>query len=107
MSNEVKEILEAALALIEKGWTRGVVARDAAGRCVEAHDPSACSWCASGALMAAAGVRPGSSDWPASYSSARRALGDQLGGLSIHSANDAATKDDVVAAYHRAIEAQP
>lgn len=48
-----KEILVAAKALIEKpeAWTRGVLARDAAGFEADVRSPAATCFCASGAIM--------------------------------------------------------
>lgn len=37
-------------------WTKGKYARDAADRPVQASDPSACQWCASGALYRATSI---------------------------------------------------
>lgn len=42
-----------AIALIEKGWTKGAYARDAENVNVDENDPSACSWCIQGALYRA------------------------------------------------------
>lgn len=50
----VAEILLKAADLIEppEKWTTGVLARDAFGNAVDSDDPSACSWCAVGAIYA-------------------------------------------------------
>jgi hypothetical protein len=38
---------------IKKGWTQGVLARNAAGTPVATYSPDAVSWCLSGAILAA------------------------------------------------------
>lgn len=40
-------------------WTRGASARDESGREVDPDDPSACRWCALGAVVAVVPPRPG------------------------------------------------
>ena len=50
-----KEILTKARGLIEKGWTKNTFARNPNGNPVFAKDPSACKWCASGAIWAVTG----------------------------------------------------
>lgn len=46
-------MLERAIARIERGWTQGASARDAAGeRVYLAHDPKAVCWCLVGAIQA-------------------------------------------------------
>lgn len=49
------DVLRAARAKIAdpSAWTKGVAARDALGEAIEPEDPSACCWCAIGALRAA------------------------------------------------------
>ena len=47
-----KEVLVKAKALVEKGWTQEVSARDDYGYHVEPTDSNACYWCATGALQA-------------------------------------------------------
>jgi hypothetical protein len=51
------EILRAAKAKIERpeNWCQFAIARDITGRAVSWDDLSACRWCASGAVRAAAG----------------------------------------------------
>ena len=49
-----KEVLVKARGLIVKGWCQGVEARDKNGNEVHVNSPEACSWCAVGAIKAAA-----------------------------------------------------
>lgn len=49
-----RSILIEARSRLERGWTQGVHAKNAAGDTVYVSDPSAVSYCATGALMAAA-----------------------------------------------------
>ena len=51
-----KEVLVKARALIAKGWTQGVFARDKNGWRVKPNDLRACQWCATGALLSAAKI---------------------------------------------------
>ena len=49
-----REILTVAIQYLDRGWTRGFLARNDAGDAVSPRDAEACSWCAVGALQAAA-----------------------------------------------------
>lgn len=49
------EYIKLARAKIAEGWTQDSYARTAKGQSCGACDPSACSWCAEGALIHAAG----------------------------------------------------
>ena len=44
-----------AWELLERGWTQGSLARDAAGKSVYVDDPSACQFCPAGAVARAYG----------------------------------------------------
>lgn len=44
------EILKAARAKIEKGWSQGAMARDASHNSVPETSPAAAKWCAVGAI---------------------------------------------------------
>ena len=45
--------IEAAVALLQQGWTQHANARDNEQRPVSALDPNACKWCLYGAIMRA------------------------------------------------------
>ena len=49
----IHQVLGVAKGLIQKGWTTGVMARDANGSDVDPLDPAACQWCLVGALYRA------------------------------------------------------
>jgi hypothetical protein len=57
----VVEVLRAAKerVLPEKQWTRGMFARDVAGKECEPTSAFACRWCAQGAVYAEVGTAPG------------------------------------------------
>ena len=46
------EVLKAARAKIEKGWTQGAMARDKNGVALSCSDQDAACWCVMGATMA-------------------------------------------------------
>jgi hypothetical protein len=81
LMNDVKNdpigLLERAFKRIEDpaGWCQGSTAEDADGKPVTANNPSACRWCAVGALLAECGA---ASLWdsrlPTAYHSARDVL---------------------------------
>ena len=50
----IQEILTDAKAFIQKGWTKSYYACDVNGIDIEPTNPKACSWCANGAIYAAA-----------------------------------------------------
>lgn len=52
---KVRTVLVRALALIKRGWTRGVDARDKNGYAIDCKAERACAWCARGAIYAAGG----------------------------------------------------
>lgn len=97
---EAIRALQDARALVEKGWTQHVFARDAAGGSVFEQDPRAVCWCASGALWVV-GVNM--------FTDARRVFMRANGiteTVGIPEWNDAPerTQADVLAAFDRAIE---
>lgn len=95
------DLLAGARALIEKGFCKGASARDAKGFPTPFGGPSACSWCASGAICHLASIVT------ASHKVAMAALRKAAGTTgSIAYWNDAPerTQADVLAAYDRAIE---
>ncbi len=49
---KTSEVLQAAKAKVESGWTQGTAARNAAGITCNAYDDDARSWCALGAIAA-------------------------------------------------------
>lgn len=44
------EVLRAARAKIEQGWTQRAIARDASGLACDAGEDFACAWCLAGAV---------------------------------------------------------
>lgn len=90
----VADKLDEARALIEKGWTRGAVARDARGREVDVDDPRACRFCALGAVFVVG------------FSSARGTpLSKVIGTPWVAAWNDAQkSKRPVIEAFKRAAE---
>lgn len=62
------DVYPQARAFLFRGWTRGALARNAAGAPVSPHDPSAVCWCVLGALDAALGS--GHSPEDAAYAAA-------------------------------------
>lgn len=48
-----QKVLRGAIALLKKGWTKGVWARNPAGQECSATDEHATAWCAQGATIAA------------------------------------------------------
>ena len=59
MSNQL-QVLIRARALLAKGWTHKVYARDSNNRIVPISSPEACKWCLDGAIKAAAEEKGGS-----------------------------------------------
>jgi hypothetical protein len=55
-------VLADARRLVATGWCQRTAARDAAGRSVMPDDPKASSWSATGAIIAAARIRPTTTD---------------------------------------------
>ena len=94
--NEVADTLDRARALIEKGWTQGVMARGKSGRAVSVRGNSAVCFCASGAIDRVA-------TWDG-YSVVAVALRAAIGGLNIPCWNDAPerTQAEVVQAFKEA-----
>lgn len=95
-----KEVLIKAKQLVEKGWTRNVLARNAAGEPVFSNSPEACAFCVAGAIEHAQG------DDPDAGMEAFAVMHDSLGNVSITDFNDAATTThaDILAAFDRAIQ---
>lgn len=50
---QVATVLRDAAELVNRGWTQGDYARDAAGHEVDPRDPEAVCWCAQGAIWKA------------------------------------------------------
>jgi len=98
-----KEILQAALKLIRKGWTRGAWARY--GNNLPANsvtDPKACKFCSVGAIRRVALADGGT------HYDAENALHKAIGSIGINSVitwNDkkGRTKDEVIKAFKTAI----
>lgn len=78
MKTIVQILIDARTLLVEKGWTKLAPARDAEGRIVRPHNPSATCFCASGAVTRA-------SDHPTStevaYSRLMRFIPPQYGSV--------------------------
>ncbi len=92
----VIQVLRRARALVAKGWTRRVWARDSGWRGVDPASKKACQWCADGALHASAPT-------PALYEKAAAALTAVVGGV-FPPWNDAQkSKKPVLAAFDKAI----
>ncbi len=97
----LRENLEAVRALIAKGWTRDISARDKNGTPVHSRDARAVCWCLHAAVIAAVQDRTEASQ-------AFLALDHLTGGpLSTVDYNDAVdrTQAEVLALIDRAIEA--
>lgn len=101
MSRETAEILRKAKARIAlpSQWVQGCLAVDAAGDPTQPGDPSACAWCALGAIVA--------DGFDASYG-ARMAFGAVVGQRYFSEFNDreATTHADILDAFDRAIAAE-
>jgi len=103
--NQVAETLRKAADLCAKGWTQGVMARDAKGKEVPASSPDAVCWCADGAMLAASGdggiYRDGHTYRPA------RAASYSAFGCGPFEFNDAPnrTADEVIRALRAAADA--
>lgn len=52
-------VLKEARKLVNRGWSQGAFARDAAGNNVNRDDPSACHYCTLGAILTATDCLPG------------------------------------------------
>jgi hypothetical protein len=96
------DLLIRARGLIERGWCRGIGAKDADGHPVGPSSAQAVAWCAGGALIAA-GMPVVGGLWS---QPAMRRLGEAMGGTSrdIMNFNDRQlTVEPVLAAFDRAI----
>jgi hypothetical protein len=93
----VADKLRVARALVAKGWTQEVFARDRRGKEVRTAERSAACWCAYGAVIRADAEYDG-------YVYLSRAIG--LTGQLISQWNDEPTRtqQEVLAAFDRAIE---
>ena len=101
----IKAILQAARDLIAKGWTQGAYARDARDAVTPYGGPSACKFCASGAIAHIIGGNAAASD---EWYRALRVLTETTN-WPIASWNDQPyrTQADVLSAYDRAIASCP
>ena len=91
------EVLKAARAKIEKGWTQGTMARDKNGVAVSSDDKDATCWCALGAVLA---VRR--EEWVNAVPFVRDAVGG--GELLVWNDTPGRTQAEVLAAFDKAIE---
>jgi hypothetical protein len=88
------EILKAARAKIEQGWTQKALARDAYG------DPArgnGCSWCAEGALVAVTGGRS------KAFGYLRESLPDGFNDTAIYNDAPGRTQQEILDLYDAAI----
>lgn len=92
------EVLKAAKAKVEKGWTQGEMARDANGLCVWSAHLDAVCWCSLGAIKAAA-FELGADEYTA-YNALRK-----ISGYYIADWNDdhGRTQAEVIEAFSKAI----
>lgn len=102
-----KEFLQKAKDFLEKGWTKGVMARDSRCREIHAGSESATCWCILGALCATRESLK--STWTQQFTVERileREL-SKMGHCEIADFNDALmrTKEEVLALLDKAIEA--
>lgn len=96
-----------AREILEKGWCKAALAKDARGRAVKPSDPAAVSWCLAGAAFRAA-----LKERSPTYAAATLEIIDALpacAGESIGIFNDQydTTKDDVLRILDRAISCRP
>jgi hypothetical protein len=90
------EVLRAARARVEQGWTRGGCAVDRNGDPVGATNDTAVCWCAFGAIMA--------TDLGVAGADAVAAFGRVISGNIVAFNDDpSTTKEDVLAAFDKAI----
>lgn len=95
------EILEAAMALVKRGWCQGPAAMNAAGLAVSPGSRTAVRWCGYGAIRAV--CRP-TTDIEVRYrvlNFLRRAAGTPIALFNEHPGRK---KSEVLAAYRRAIK---
>ncbi len=102
----LRENLEAARALISKGWTQGWYAKDGEGNEVSCHDDRAEGYCLRGACMAV--VEP-TIDGVDGHAELIFALNGALGDVYLTKFNDTGgrTQAEVLALIDRAIGAAP
>ncbi len=102
MTKTVKDVLIAARAKIEQGWTQGASARDALSNAVAFDDQNATCWCMVGALFAAEPIDD------MLRVDARLSLRIHPARVGISRFNDTPgrTKEEVLAVFDKAIAAQ-
>jgi hypothetical protein len=95
-------VLQRAAELVERGWSRGAGARDAAGRPVGCGDVSACAWDAVTAIYEAGGNLP--TPMFAAVEWLRRCVREEDRELvDLTEWNDGATQAGVLAMLRRAV----
>lgn len=97
------DLRAAAKLLVEKGWTQGYYAHDAAGNDTEANTKDAVCFCALGALARVRGV-----SFPSDVDPMALALCRVIGTRDVDSWNDAPgrTAEEVIAALLAAADAE-
>jgi len=98
-----REVLVKARELVEKGWTKGAMARNKYRHRVQFDSLCAVKFCAIGAISRSAKDRP--SDQEKLDISARKAIRkiNELDSISVFNDSDDTTKADVLAAFDKAI----
>lgn len=93
-----KQVLTRARKLIEKGWTRKALARNKYRHEVQVDSPSACKFCAIGAVARVTGFDA------EAYRPALYALSSVINFSGLATFNDTHTKQAVLDLYSKAIE---
>ena len=94
-----KEALIAARALVEKGWCQAADARDAGGLECASRDAEAACWCLSGAIHRACDGLAEDDAWDV--------LASLVGDPVEWNDTPGRSKEEVLALFDKAIEAQP
>lgn len=107
MPSEVNRILTEARNLIADParWTQEAYARNDRGYHVDSTHPTACCWCASGAMCRVNGPEPDSDIWTACIKNMREACAELFPHMSgFVAVNDHGTHADILKVFDRAIE---
>lgn len=100
-SEVIRVLDEAKKVLIEKGWAQGYSAKDGRGVLVAVSDPTACAFCAVGALL-----RASKGSYEGVINDVLDAVGAVTPGYNIPNYNDAKdrTKEDILEMFDKAKE---